>query len=240
MTPAAASPAPSAARRLLLFDIDGTLLSSGPKARAVFAGALEEIFGTPGDIETFAFEGKLDPVIVAELMRAKLIDEEIIARRCGEALALYLDRLEEAFAREKPALKPGVAALVAEIASDAGVVNALLTGNVERGARIKLQAAGLWHHFTFGVWGDEAPLRVGLGPLALARAEELTGRRFAGEECVVIGDSRHDVACGLAIGARVVAVATGRTSEEDLERAGATVVLRDFSDLRRAREAIFG
>ena len=240
MTPVAARGSASAPRRLLLFDIDGTLLSSGPTARTVFAQALQEVFGTPGDVETYAFEGKLDPVIVTELMRGKSIDEETIVCRRGEALNLYLDRLEEAVAREKPSLKPGVATLVERIASEAGVVNALLTGNVERGARIKLQAAGLWHHFAFGVWGDDAPRREDLGPMALARAEELTGRRFTGAECVVIGDSRHDVACGLAIGARVVGVATGRTSVEDLERAGATVVLRDFSDLRRAREAILG
>ena len=160
--------------------------------------------------------------------------------RRGEALRLYLDRLEEALAREKPLLKPGVGPLLQDISGSAGAVSALLTGNVERGARIKLQAAGLWHHFAFGVWGDEASRREELGPVALARAESLLGRKFEGPECVVVGDSRQDVACGLAFGARVVAVATGKTSAEDLRRAGATVVLPDFSDLERSREAILG
>jgi phosphoglycolate phosphatase len=230
----------SAPQRLVLFDIDGTLLSPGPAARSVLARALEDVFGTRADVETYAFEGKLDPAIVTELMRGKLIDEETIARRRGDALRVYLDRLEEALALEKPSLKPGVVPLLKEISAESDVVNALLTGNVERGARIKLEAAGLWHHFAFGVFGDEASCREELGPLAIARAETLTGRRFGGDECVVVGDSRQDVACGLAIGARVVAVATGKTPEEDLRRAGATVVLRDFSDLRRAREAILG
>ncbi|HKC25179.1 MAG TPA: HAD hydrolase-like protein, partial [Thermoanaerobaculia bacterium] len=85
---------------------------------------------------------------------------------------------------------------------------------------------------------DEGACREDLGPRALEKARAVTRIEFTGKECVVIGDSRHDVACGLALGARVVAVATGQTSAADLAAAGAHVVLPDFSDLERAREAI--
>ena len=226
--------------RLLLFDVDGTLLSSGPRWRAAFGSALADVFGTCGNLETFAFEGKLDPHIVAELMREAGVAEETIAERLPRALDLYLDRLEAALALERPRLKPRVPELLERVAKNPSAVTALLTGNVERGARIKLSAAGLWHRFRFGVFGDEASRREELGPVALSRARATTGIEFAGRDCVVIGDSRQDVACGHAIGARVVAVATGRTSAEALAAAGADVVLPDFGDLDAAEGALLG
>ncbi len=241
MSTPAASPAPSAARkRLVLFDIDGTLLSAGPPARTAFASALEDVFGTKGDVDAYAFEGRLDPLIVADIMRAAGVAEDAIARKGRDALALYLDRLEASLLTSAPVLKPGVMALLDALEEVDGVVPALLTGNVERGARAKLSAAGLWHRFAFGVWGDEASCRDELGPVALEKARPATGLFFTGAECVVVGDSRHDVSCGLAIGARVIAVATGRTPLPVLGAAGAHVVLPDLSDTHAALEAILG
>jgi phosphoglycolate phosphatase len=238
--PAMGDASPVAAPRLLLFDIDGTLLSPGPRARAAFASALEDVFGAPPAVDTYAFEGKLDPVIVAELMTAAGIERDVVRRDLSRALSLYLDRLEDVFASEGPRLKPGVEPLLDAVAAASHAVPALLTGNVERGARIKLSAAGLWGHFRFGVFGDEAERREELAAVALARVRETTGRAFTGAECVVVGDSRQDVACGKAIGARVVAVATGKTPAGPLRDAGADVVLPDFSDLAAALEAILG
>ena len=224
--------------RLVLFDVDGTLLSSGRRGLGAFSEAMRRTFGTDGDMASYRFEGKLDPVIVTELMRAAGIPDGVVAERRPVALALYLDLLEEALAEEPPALKPGVADLVARVSSSPGAVSALLTGNVQRGARIKLTAAGLWHRFHFGVFGDEATRRVDLGPIALARALERTGRVFSPAETVVVGDARADVECGRAIGARVVAVATGRTRAEELREAGADVVFESFADVAAACEAI--
>jgi len=228
------------ARRLVLFDVDGTLLSAGPSARTAFQTALEDVFGTSGDIDGYAFEGRLDPLIVTDLMRAAGVPDATIALRRGDALALYLDRLEASLRTRAPVLKPGVLQLLDALEKVPGLVPALLTGNVERGARVKLSAAGLWHRFVFGVWGDEAACREELGPIALEKARPATGLAFTGSECVVVGDSRHDVACGLAIGARAIAVATGRTALPALEAAGAHVVLADLSDTQRALEAILG
>jgi phosphoglycolate phosphatase-like HAD superfamily hydrolase len=233
------SAAPAPAARLVLFDIDGTLLSGGRAARTVFAGALTEVFGTCGDVETFAFEGKLDPMIVRELLLAAGVPEETVLRRRADALALYLDRLEAALAAERPVLKPGALAVVDGVARSGGAVPALLTGNVERGARIKLAAVGLWERFAFGAFGDEAPRREELGPVALRKARQL-GHAFSGADCVVVGDAPQDVACALAIGARIVAVATGKTPAATLESAGAHVVLPDLADTSRALEAILG
>jgi phosphoglycolate phosphatase-like HAD superfamily hydrolase len=235
-----AAPAPTPAARLVLFDIDGTLLSGGRAARAVFAAALTEVFGTCGDVETFAFEGKLDPMIVRDLLVDAGVPEETVLLRRNDALALYLDRLEAALAVERPVLKPGVAEVLDGVTrAGAAAVPALLTGNVERGARIKLSAVGLWDRFAFGAFGDEASRREDLGPVALAKARRL-GLSFSGPDCVVVGDAPQDVACALALGARIVAVATGKTPAEKLAAAGAHVVLPDFSDPSRALEAILG
>jgi phosphoglycolate phosphatase-like HAD superfamily hydrolase len=233
-------PAVAATKRLVLFDVDGTLISTGPAARTTFASALHEIYGTSGDVENYAFEGRLDPLIVTDLMRAAGVADETIAARRGDALALYLDRLEAALGERPPVLKPGVLALLDALESVPGLVLALLTGNLERGARLKLSHAGIWHRFTFGVWGDDAPCRDDLGPVALTRARPVTGLSFAASECVVVGDSRHDVACGLSLGARAVAVGTGRTALPALAAAGAHALLADFSDTPRALEAILG
>ncbi|HEX7527873.1 MAG TPA: haloacid dehalogenase-like hydrolase, partial [Thermoanaerobaculia bacterium] len=216
-------------KRLVLFDVDGTLLSAGPSARTAFQTALEDVFGTSGDIDGYAFEGRLDPHIVTELMQAAGVPDETIALRREDAMALYLDRLEDGLRARPPVLKPGVLQLLDALEKVPGLVPALLTVNVERGARAKLSAAGLWHRFAFGVWGDEAPCREALGPVALERVRPATGLAFTGSECVVVGDSRYDIACGLAIGARAIAVATGRTALRALEAAGAHVVLADLS-----------
>jgi phosphoglycolate phosphatase-like HAD superfamily hydrolase len=227
--------------RLLLFDIDGTLVTSGARGKRVLTSALTEVFGTAGDIDNYRFEGKLDPHIVTELMEEAGVPPEVVRARLDEALERYLDALAAEFQESGgPVLKPGVLPLLDALEEESSAVRALLTGNVERGARLKLTAAGLWHRFAFGVWGSEAPCRDDLGPVALTRAREVVGRSFRGEECVVIGDSRHDVACGLALGAWVVAVATGVTKMDELAAAGAHVVLPDFTDLSRARQAILG
>jgi phosphoglycolate phosphatase-like HAD superfamily hydrolase len=225
-------------QRLLLFDVDGTLLSPGPGARRVFAESLVEVFGTCGDLDGYRFEGKLDPVIVAELMLAAGSEDSVVARDARRALDRYVWRLEEALAEERPVLKPGVLPLLDAIEARGDAVLSLLTGNVERGARAKLSAVGIWSRFRFGAWGDERPLRTELGPVALARAREVTGIAFSPADTVVVGDALSDVACGRALGARVVAVATGRTTAADLASAGADVVLTSFADLPAACEAI--
>ena len=134
------SPSPP---RLLLFDVDGTLLSSGPRGRLAFTRALESTFGTAGAVASYPFEGKLDPAIVDELMRDAGVAPDVVETRRTAALDLYLDLLEEALAAETPSLKPGVEELLASLDGDPTFLPALLTGNVERGARIKLSAAGL-------------------------------------------------------------------------------------------------
>ena len=116
----------------------------------------------------------------------------------------------------------------------------LLTGNLERGARLKLEPPDFNRYFPFGAFGSDSADRYRLPAIAVARAKERTGRAFTGKSVVVVGDSVHDVGCGRSLGVRSVAVATGITSTERLAAEKPDALMADFSDTKRALEAILG
>ena len=228
--------------RLILFDIDGTLLSAGAIARESVLRALETAYGwRPAekhhDRKRFDFSGKTDPQIVRELVREEIGDDRC-ERDLSRALALYLEELERGLKPENVVPKPGVAELLATLATRPDVTLALLTGNLERGARLKLEPPGFNRYFPFGAFGSDSADRYALPAIALERAAERTGRRFGGKSIVVVGDSVHDVACGRSLGVRSVAVATGPTRADQLAAERPDALLSDFSDVRRALEAI--
>lgn len=214
--------------RLLLFDIDGTLLSCGRQTARMFADCLLEVFGTTGDLAAYDFGGKTDGQIVLELMGGAGLATEEVRGRLPRMRELYLARLAAELSRESMRLMPGVEDTLARLTDRGEHSLALLTGNWEPGARAKLGRFDLNHHFPFGGFGDDGIERHELVPAALARAEAATGRRFAPEEALIIGDTALDVACGRAHGVPVLAVATGRTSAETLAAAGADWVAADL------------
>lgn len=207
--------------RLILFDIDGTLLTAGGAPRRAFRRSLIEYFGTDGDEARTDFSGKTDPQIVYELMGGAGFADVHIEERIEDLFEHYLAGLERELATEDDGhrLHPGVAELVAALADDSRVLLGLVTGNVERGARLKLDRFGLWPSFRVGAFGSDARERDRLPAIALERALRMTGYRFAGHETVVVGDTPADVQCARAVGAVAVAVATGRPSREQLAAA---------------------
>jgi len=225
--------------RLILFDIDGTLLSAGRAARESILAALRAVLGWDGTADGNDFSGKTDPQILREL-----VEESVGADRFQAELARVLDRyVEELRSRLRPEAvvpKPGVPQLLERLAREPNVVLGLLTGNIERGARLKLDPPGFNRYFPFGAFGDDSADRYCLPAVAVARARERTGRDFAGESVVIIGDSVHDVGCGRPLGARTVAVATGPTPAERLAAERPNALFQDFSDVRAAAEAILG
>jgi phosphoglycolate phosphatase len=218
--------------RLLLFDIDGTLLSTEGAARRAFHRALIEVYGTTGPIDNHPFGGKTDPQIARELLMLAGLTAVEIDEKLPRLFDAYLAGLQKEVTATDHTTRvyPGVRELLDALAVRDDVVLALLTGNVSRGADLKLGSAGLRDYFAFGAFGSDCEDRPGLPPVAVRRARDLTGREFRGRDIVVIGDTPHDIRCGEALGVFTVGVATGGHGSDELASVGADVVFEDFSD----------
>jgi phosphoglycolate phosphatase-like HAD superfamily hydrolase len=227
-------------RWLVLFDIDGTLLSAGGVSGRALKEALAATFGTTGAADDYDYSGKTDPQIVRDLMRDVGFADEAIDARMAAALEDYRERLRRSLRPEHVRAKPGVGAVVDALSGDDRVSLGLLTGNIEPCARAKLEPLGLNPRFPFGAYGSDHEDRYRLPAVAVTRAEKHTGTAFAGKEVVIVGDSVHDVLCGRALGVRAVAVATGRTPRSRLLQEGPDALLDDLGDTARALEGILG
>jgi phosphoglycolate phosphatase-like HAD superfamily hydrolase len=216
-------------RRLLLFDIDGTLVWGGP-AKDSFIEAMVETYGTAGDVESVSFAGRTDPQIARGLLQGTGMPAADIERGLPTLWKGYLSRLEARLPRDPVEILPGVPALLEALGEDDGVALGLLTGNILAGARLKLGSAGLLDHFRMGSYGSDHEERDELPAIALRRARETWGVDFRPEHVVVVGDTPRDVACGKKEGLRTFAVATGHYDAEALRATGADHVVEDFSD----------
>lgn len=225
--------------RLVLFDVDGTLLRCGAQVRPLFLGAIEEVFGRPVVDDGYDFGGQTDPRIVLDLLGRSGLTAEEVHPRLAEVRRIYAGRLERGLARERMTLLPGVFEVLDRLAARGDVAVGLLTGNWRDGARIKLGRFALWERFAFGAFGDDAVARRDLVPVALERAAALHGRRFEAPETLIVGDSIRDVDCALAAGATPIGVATGFTRPEQLREAGAELVFGDLVEAMTAVE-VFG
>jgi phosphoglycolate phosphatase-like HAD superfamily hydrolase len=224
-------------RTLILFDIDGTLVRGGP-AKVAFHAAMLETFGTAGAIASYDFSGKTDPQIVRELLEAAGLDETVIDAGLAGLWDRYIGELESRISANPMRLLPGVAGLIEALDSEPDVALGLVTGNIVRGARVKLGSVGLAECFEVGGYGSDHEVRERLPTIALERAFEVWGVNFPLESAVIVGDTPRDVQCGKHAGTRTVAVATGRFTREELERTGADTVFDDFSDVASAIEVL--
>jgi phosphoglycolate phosphatase len=198
-------------RRLVLFDIDGTLISTGGRAGKALGDALNEVFGTAGPIDSYSFSGKTDPQIVYELMAAAGLPRADVDARIDEVFEHYLGRLRVVLTPGTVSVLAGVVELLDALEQRPNVTVGLLTGNIKAGATAKLTAAGLSERFRLGAFGSDNEDRNELVPIARQRALDLVAEPFAGERTVVVGDAEADIRCARAGGARAVAVATGWT-----------------------------
>ncbi|HEX6133251.1 MAG TPA: HAD hydrolase-like protein [Longimicrobiales bacterium] len=220
-------------KRLVLFDIDGTILISDGAPRRAFHRALLEVYGTAGPIATHTFDGKTDPQIARELLAQAGLPPAAVDRGLPALWSSYLRELSAEFARptHRMTVLPGIRALLDALeAQRSDVLLGLLTGNIREGATLKLSSAGIRTAFRVGAFGSDCEQRDGLPPVAVARALEATGITFSRSDIVIIGDTPSDVTCGSGVGARAIGVATGRHHADDLRAAGATAVFTDLSD----------
>ncbi|MFN2570440.1 MAG: HAD family hydrolase [Gemmatimonadales bacterium] len=230
--------------RLILFDIDGTLLwTDGAGRRAIHRALLDEM-GTAGPIDGYRFDGKTDPQIVRELMEMAGHPESKSVDRIMAVCRRYVELLTAELAKPTQTTKvyPGITDLLTALEpyeADGRALVGLLTGNVEGGAALKLRSAGLeFSRFVVGAFGSDSHHRPDLPAIAAERAAQRTGRRFSGADIVIVGDTPDDVACCKPIGARSVGVATGFYDVAALRAAGAAHVFPDLEDTHAVLHAL--
>jgi phosphoglycolate phosphatase-like HAD superfamily hydrolase len=223
---------------LCFFDIDGTLLLSGGAGQAAMEDALEHEFGITAPTEGISYAGRTDRAIVHEMARFHGIDmDEPTLLRFVEA---YLSHLPERLAACRGAVLPGIVELLAALAARDDVTLALLTGNFERGARLKLEHYKLHEHFRFGGFGDVHHERDDVARAALEAGKTHLNGNVTLEKTWVIGDTPADVQCGRAIGAHVVTVATGVFDADELAASQPDHLFEDFSSHSELLDLLFG
>jgi phosphoglycolate phosphatase-like HAD superfamily hydrolase len=227
-------------KRLILFDIDGTLLHTNGAARRAFQRALLDVYGTTGPIDTHHFDGKTDPQIARELLSLAGLSQAEIDASLDKLYQAYLSGMlaEVSQPGYAPLVYPGVREVLAGLSLRTDLLLGLLTGNIADGAALKLKAAGLHDYFEFGAFGSDHEQRGQLPAIAVARAQERTGVEFRGKDVVVIGDTPSDIQCGQSLGVFALGVCTGRHTREELLAEGADYVLEDLSDTARVLDIL--
>ncbi len=227
--------------KLILWDIDGTLLYSGGVAGEAMRAAITRVYGRPSNNERRTYAGKTDQQIILETFPDRPAEE--LLSRLDVFTATYLDILNEwaDMFRTRGRVLEGVVDVLQRLRTK-GVVQSLLTGNLAPVARLKLDLMGLTEFFDFesGAYGSDSPRRTDLAPIAAARAAQRYGRAFANADIVVIGDTPNDIACARAAGARAVAVATGPFGVEELRAHAPDAALSNLVDTEAALAAILG
>lgn len=227
--------------KLVLFDLDGTLLWTDGAGRRAIHRALVEMLGTAGPIEGFRFDGRTDGEIVSRLAEGAGLSPTaaVVDRVLERYVALLEDELAQPTQRTR--VFPGVLELLAALDERADCVSGLLTGNVRPGARLKLASGGLdIARFRIGAFGSDSAHRPDLPAVAQRRAREELGLDLAGGNVVIVGDTPADVTCGRGIGARAIGVATGSYAVDALMAAGADAAFEDFSKTSEVLDAVFG
>ena len=215
-------------RRLLLFDIDGTLITSGGAGEGALMDAVKQRFGIEEDLEGITIAGATDALIARMILEKNALATS--AENITALLDAYLSFLGNRLSRHSGCVLPGIVSLLDRLRLRRDCVLGLLTGNLVRGAEIKLSHYGVWDYFEFGAFADDHHDRNELPKFACARALETHGEEFPPERVFVIGDTPRDIECGKAIGARTVAIATGNYSRAQLSDHNPDFLFDDLSD----------
>jgi phosphoglycolate phosphatase len=232
----------SKVKRLVLFDIDETMISSDGAGRRALTRALSERHGLPEELCRVNMSGKTDPQILSEIFAASslTLEGEALQKEIQHVIELYLEFLDE----EIPASKyyivhSGVPALLERLSVEDNAYLGLLTGNVERGARKKLKQFDLNKYFDIGAYGSDSASRLDLPAVAVGRALTHFKKQFSPEEVVIIGDSVNDIACAHHYGATALIANTGRTTWEELEAHKPRYLFKDLANVDEVMAAIF-
>jgi len=225
-------------KKLLLFDIDGTLLLTGRAGEHALRLALRERFGVDDDLAAISFAGSTDGAIVRQMFEANAIPHT--PENVADLLDGYVHHLALELPRREGKVLPGIVELLEALHEREDCVLGLLTGNIEKGAELKLSHYGVWDYFEFGAFADDHVDRNKLGPVAHARAAEKHGMSFAARDVYVLDDTPRDIDCARAAGFVAVAIATGSYSEADLAEHKPDFLFGDLSDTRGVLAALLG
>ena len=224
--------------KLILFDIDGTLVLSGGAGLRAMVQAFEDAFGVRDGMDGIPMAGRTDAWIVAQMAaRHGFVCDAHSLQRFRDRYVTHLSR-EMREPGPRKGIMPGVGVLLDALAARNDAYLALLTGNFERGARVKLEYFDLWRYFACGAFGDTALERNGLLPKALARVEACGGPTVRPSDVVIVGDTPLDVAVATAGGAGSIAVATGSHDVQSLRDSGADAVFTDLSETKTVLDAM--
>lgn len=216
-------------KKLILWDIDGTLIVSHGAGFRAMERALTKRFGVTCDLREIDWAGRTDSWITAEVLRHSGVPDTGQNRQ--DYIEAYLGQLPMELNAGAPGqVLPGILELLETLHHRIDVAQGLLTGNVMRGAKLKLTHFKVWHYFEFGAYADDSIDRNDLGPHALRRAKERHAVEFDPANTFIIGDTPHDIECGKVIGARTIAVATGKYTVEELSAHEPTAVFANFAD----------
>ena len=226
-------------QRILLFDIDGTLLNPANEGSICLSRALEDVYGVTGPIEDYDMAGKTDWQIITDLMRMAGLDDETIEGSLQDAFAAYARHVALSAPTFKMQVLPGVPDLIDRLAQHQGFVLGLVTGNVREAAPPKLRAVGLDPGmFTFGAFGSDHIDRNWLPALALYRLEQQLGRPVSPESALVIGDTPHDITCARHAGLSVLCVATGTYTHQALANHNPDYLLDNLVDTQAVMDIL--
>lgn len=225
------------AKRLILFDIDGTLLITPGAGRRSMDRTFEELFGVKNPFDGYNFMGKTDPGIWRDAAR-KWLGRDPSGEEVSAANQRYLEIFDDELARcrEDIRLMPGIPRAL-EWLQEAGIPLGLATGNLEQGARMKLEAVGLWSFFRFGGYGSDAEHRGELTRRGIEKGRALFGA-VPDHQVYVVGDTPLDIEAARYCGVPCIAVPTGWHKEADLLAANPHVVLPDLTDRDRLWNAL--
>ena len=221
---------------LILFDIDGTLLTSGGAGETALKSGFQREFGLGEDLTSISIAGRTDSGIARQVLQKHGL--EVSPANIERFFSCYLAELAVQLPLRSGRVLPGIVELLAALRERSDISLGLLTGNLERGAQLKLQHYGLGGIFPFGAFADDHHDRNALGPVALSRAAEFHGFPFSAQRVWVIGDTEHDIGCARAFGARAMGVATGNFSVEFLSQHRPDALFSDLGDVASVLRAL--
>jgi phosphoglycolate phosphatase len=216
-------------RKLVLFDIDGTLLTVNSINRRILMDALKEVYGTEGSAGTHNFAGKMDSIIIYEVLQNAGLSDTEIAEKFDEAKQTYIEKFRLQAKPSDVILMEGIRELLDQLSASSELMLGLLTGNFEGSGRHKLLLPEINHYFPFGAFADDGQSRNELPAVAVEKAYQLTGKKFSETDIIIIGDTEHDIVCARVLNAKSIAVATGTYSAEELQKHNPHIIYENLS-----------